>query len=80
MADNHLRNFHRHHLHRHGDKIFLYFDSENMQFVKDRIKGIAKTEMYKIESKIKEDMDAKRMSLVAGKRKTDDTSVRFGDI
>ena len=35
--------------------------------------------MDKIESKIKEDMDAKRMSLVAGKRKTDDTSVRFGD-
>ena len=23
MADNHLRNFHRHHLHRYGDKIFF---------------------------------------------------------
>ena len=51
-----------------------------MKFVKDRIKGIVKTKMYKIESKMKEVMDARRNILDAEKRKRDDTSVRIADV
>ena len=64
MAYNHLRILHRHHLHWHGDKIFPYFDFENMKFVKDRIKGITKTMMDKIKAKTKEAMAAKIKSLL----------------
>ena len=51
-----------------------------MQFVKDRIKGIAKTEMDKIESKTKEVMAAERKILDAEKYKTADNSVRFSGV
>ena len=48
MAKNHLRYVNRHHLLRHGDRIFPYFDFDNVKFVKDRIKRIAKTKMDNI--------------------------------
>ena len=67
ISNNHLHILHHHHLHRHGDKIFPYFDIENMKFVKDRIKGIAKTKMNKIEAKTKEVMAAERKILDAEK-------------
>ena len=73
MSNNHLRILPHHHLH-------PYFDFESMKFVKDRIKGIVKTKMYKIESKMKEVMDARRNILDAEKRKRDDTSVRIADV
>ena len=65
MADNHLLYIHSHYLLWHGDRIFPYFDFDNMNFVKDRIEGIAKTKMYKVEAKMKEFMSAKRNSLDA---------------
>ena len=49
MADNHLRYLHCHHLLRHGSRIFYYFEFDNM----NRIKGITKTKIDKIEFKMK---------------------------
>ena len=49
-------------------------------FVKYRIKGIPKTEMDKIEAKLKEVVAAKRNSYDAVKIETADNSVRFADI
>ena len=73
MSNNYPRILSHHHLH-------PYFDFESMKFVKDRIKGIVKTKMYKIESKMKEVMDARRNILDAEKRKTSDYSVCFASI
>ena len=47
---------------------------------KDRIKEIAKTKMDKIESKMKEVMDARRNILDAEKRKTSGYSICFASI
>ena len=69
MADNNLRLLKRHHILWHGSRIFPYFDFGNMNFVKDRIKGIAKTKMDKIEVKIKEFMEAGRKFWMQRKRK-----------
>ena len=51
-----------------------------MKFVKNRMKGIAKTYMEKIEAKIKEVMAAGRTSLNEEKIKTTDNSVHFDDV
>ena len=67
MDDNHICIIHPHHIHRHGGKLFPCFDFENMNFVKNRIKGIAKTKMNKIEAKTKEVMAAERNILDAEK-------------
>ena len=79
MADNYLCYLHCHHLLRHGDRIFPYFYFENMKFVKDRIRGISRTNMDKFESKIKEVVAEKSKSLEAEKRKRVYTSVQFAD-
>ena len=80
MADNHIFYVPCHHILRHGDRNFPYSDFENMRFVKDRIKVIAKTKMDNIEAKIKEAVSAKRKSLDAEKRKRADMSVRIADV
>ena len=59
---------------------FPYFDYDNMKFVKNRMKGIAKTYMEKIEAKIKEVMAAGRTSLNKEEIKTTDNSVHFDDV
>ena len=57
MDDNHVCLLHRHHILWHGSRIFTYFDLDDMNFVKDRIKVIAMTKMENIEVKMKEVME-----------------------
>ena len=75
MDNNNLRYLHCHHLFWHCDRILPYFEFDNMEFVKDSIKGITKTKMENIEAKIKEVTEAKRNILDVEKRKRPDTSV-----
>ena len=77
MTNNNLRLLHRHHLLQHGSRNFPYFDFDNTNFVKDRIKGIPKKKMDKIEVKIKEVMKARRNFLDAYKKKRSDTIVKI---
>ena len=77
MDENHLLILHHHHLYRHGHTIFPCFGFENMNFIKDRIKGIAITNTEKIESNMKEVIAAKRESLDSEKRITADNSVQL---
>ena len=63
IVNNHPHNFHPHHLLQHGDRIFPFFDFENVKFVKNRIKKTAKTRMGNIEAKVKEFVSSKRKSL-----------------
>ena len=51
-----------------------------MKFVKDRIKGITKIKMDKIEVKIKEVMEARRKGLDVEKNKRAVTSVRIDNV
>ena len=75
MANNHLCYLHRHHILRHRSRIFLYFDFENMKFLKDSIKGVAKKKMDNIEVKMKEVMESNRKSLETEKNKRADTII-----
>ena len=54
MANNHLRLLHYHHVLWHRSKISQYFDFGNINFIEDRIKGIARSKMKKIKVKMKQ--------------------------
>ena len=54
MADNYLHLFHFNHRHCHGSRVFPYFDFDNMKFVADSIKRLAKLLMKKIKVKLRE--------------------------
>ena len=62
MADNNLCILHHNHLLRHIIRIYPYFDFGDMNFVKYRIKVIAKTKMNNTEVKMKQVMSAGRKS------------------
>ena len=80
MEDNHLCYLLWNNLLRDGSRIFPYFDFDNMNFVKYRIKGIARKKMENIEVKIKEVMAENRNGLDAEKSKRADMSIRIANV
>ena len=54
MEDNHLYLLRRNRLHWHGSRIFKYFDFDKINFVSERIKGLAKSAINNIEAKMRE--------------------------
>ena len=52
MADNHLCILHFHHINWNRSRFFPYFDFDNMKFVAEKIRGLSKYSMKKIEAKM----------------------------
>ena len=80
MAYKHLCLLYRHHLHWNGSRILPYFYFNNMKFVAERIKIIAKSSMDNIKVNMKKVKAAKKKSLEVEKNGKPDLSVQIAEV